>query len=264
MIQLPACRRDGRDCPPEFLGQRYQVTRWIEKFHPPPKIRLRKLLYAAPGYEVGHRLLCAEEEVKFLNGLPELLRTRLPASKAEIVRELHAGKFDVFHFVGHASQAEGDIDYSTLELEKLVVETPNTEPGLGHKFDQVLRTENLDGLEDVWTRRPLIFLNACQTGRQDTGLVRPGGWANAVLRSRAGAFIGTLWSVRDRAAFLFSKTFYEALLAGKTIGESSLAARRAVAATGDPSWLAYVVYAHPNARVVVEAPASGGTVPQPS
>jgi CHAT domain-containing protein len=109
----------------------------------------------------------------------------------------------------------------------------------------------LTGLGPTWApRRPLVFLNACQTGRADVGLVRLGGWATASLASRAGSFVGTLWSVRDGAACLWAKTFYASLAGGATLGAAALTARLTVAATGDPSWLAYIVYAHPNARVV--------------
>jgi hypothetical protein len=260
MVLLPGCQRNGKACPPEFLGSRYQVTRWIEKFRPTCSIRLHKLLYVAPRYEAGHQLLWAQDEARYLDGFPEPLRARVPATKADVVAAVQAGQFDVLHFVGHASQAAGNNDFSELELEPLVENVPGMEPGLGHRYPQSLIPENMTGLESVWTRRPLVFLNACQTGRQDAGLVRPGGWANAALGSRAGAFIGTLWSVRDTAAFLFSKTFYDNLRDGKTIGASALEARRAVANTGDPSWLAYVVYAHPNAKVVFEtSPEAAGT-----
>lgn len=67
--------------------------------------------------------------------------------------------------------------------------------------------------------------------------------------------MGTLWSVRDSAAAIFCETFYNALIhEQKTFGESALAARTAVAAKGDPSWLAYVVYAHPNERLALRVP----------
>lgn len=83
-----------------------------------------------------------------------------------------------------------------------------------------------------------------------TGL---GGWAAAwVDRARCGAFVGPLWSVNDWLAFEFARAFYDALREGQTIGQATQGARIHVRdiAPDNPTWLAYSVYAHPNARVV--------------
>ena len=42
---------------------------------------------------------------------------------------------------------------------------------------------------------------------------------------------------------------YTALLKGSTVAESTYAGRMAARQAGDPTWLAYSVYSHPNARV---------------
>ena len=76
-----------------------------------------------------------------------------------------------------------------------------------------------------------------------------GGWAAKFLRAGAGAFMGAYWSVYDQAAHDFAKAFYGQLLSGKTIGIAVQAARATVKASGDPTWLAYTVFAHPLARV---------------
>jgi CHAT domain-containing protein len=144
------------------------------------------------------------------------------------------------HYIGHAGQAvDGqNAGHSTLQLETEVLTIHDTLREIPH----LLEPNDVTGKGDRWAkRRPLVFFNACQTGRQDVGLVRPGGWARALLSSKAGAFVGTLWSVRDEAALLFSQVFYNVLLQDKkTFGQSALE-DRAVAATKDPSWLAYVV-----------------------
>jgi len=58
--------------------------------------------------------------------------------------------------------------------------------------------------------------------------------------------------VRDSVAFVFAQTFYEFLTRGETLGKATKAARQKAcgAVPGGPSWLAYVVYGHPNARIV--------------
>jgi hypothetical protein len=268
MIILPKLERDGVQREAEFLGLRYQVTRWTESYSPPPVIRLRNLVYVAPQYATAYQLSSAAAEVAYLESLkgfgvqPKSIRAR----QVPIFEAVDGEPFDGFHFVGHASQTVGkEFDYSSLELEteQLTVE------GTLKNFLHTLEPVHVSGKGAKWgPRRPLVFLNACQTGREDVGLTRPAGWARAMLGSKAGAFVGTLWSVRDSAALQFCKTFYDALRGGKTFGESALQARRVVASTGDPSWLAYVVYAHPNARVQfgpgAPAPAGGSPATAPA
>jgi hypothetical protein len=251
MILLPATA----DRPEEFLSQRYHVTRWTEGFRPAKEICLRKMVYVAPAYQQGQRLPFAANEVTFLRSIQGpfgIQATEVDAFPLPVFDAIDNTPFDVFHYVGHAVQAAAkSADFSSLQLQTEEKEVQGTLK----RISRMLEPNDLLGKGPRWSpRRPLIFLNACQTGRQDLGLVRPGGWASAVLRSQAGAFVGTLWSVRDSAAFAFCQAFYNALLAEKTFGASATIARNVVAATGDPSWLAYVVYAHPNAKLTHPTP----------
>jgi CHAT domain-containing protein len=81
------------------------------------------------------------------------------------------------------------------------------------------------------------------------GLNSPGGWPRGFLAAGAGAFIGPYWKVLDGAAAGFSTAFYQALLNGASVGKAALDARAQIRAASDPTWLAYSVYAHPDARV---------------
>ena len=69
-------------------------------------------------------------------------------------------------------------------------------------------------------------------------------------KAGAGAFVSSLWSVGDQPARTFTETWYQELLAGKTVTEATIAARLAAAAASDATWLAYTVYAHPHAVIV--------------
>ena len=68
-----------------------------------------------------------------------------------------------------------------------------------------------------------------------------------------GAVIAPLWSVEDALARDFARVFYDQLRSqpGGTVGQAVRQARRHVrdAAPDNPTWLAYTLYAHPNARV---------------
>jgi CHAT domain-containing protein len=99
------------------------------------------------------------------------------------------------------------------------------------------------------TVRPLVFLNACQVGRLGHQLSSLGGFADSFIKAGAGAFISSLWNVGDQPAATFGMTFYARLKAGDTVAVASVAVREAAREARDASWLAYVVYAHPDARL---------------
>jgi CHAT domain-containing protein len=80
-----------------------------------------------------------------------------------------------------------------------------------------------------------------------------GGFAKAFLSRKAGAFVGTLWSVGDAPARNFTESFYQVLLDGHTTAKAARIARSNAKTAVDPTWLAYAVYAHPDATLRMEA-----------
>jgi hypothetical protein len=54
----------------------------------------------------------------------------------------------------------------------------------------------------------------------------------------------------ETTALTFVETFYEQLLKGKPVALAVQNAREKARASGDPTWIAYVVYAHPGAILV--------------
>ncbi|MBN1877646.1 MAG: CHAT domain-containing protein, partial [Anaerolineae bacterium] len=103
--------------------------------------------------------------------------------------------------------------------------------------------------DDIRARRPGFVFNACHGGREGWALTRLGGWANRLISTGAGLFLGPLWTVDDTAALTFSQTLYQRLLEGATVAEAVREGRHVARRAGDPTWLAYSVYAHPNARL---------------
>lgn len=80
---------------------------------------------------------------------------------------------------------------------------------------------------------------------------RLGGWADAFLGAGAGAFIGSLWEVRDSSSLRFATALYTALTEDKTIGDAIAVARQKLRSDdpSDPTWLAYTLWGDPAAKV---------------
>ncbi len=157
-----------------------------------------------------------------------------------------AGDFDVLHLACHAEGDEDEIDRAHLIIGEA------TEPS-GSTRAIAVGPSILQAEANWQARHPLIFLNACETGRAGAMLTAWGGWPNVFLRCGAGAFIGSAWAVRDGPAARFATAFYEALLDGSTLAAAATAARQAArkSASGtelDASWLAFKVYGHPRAQ----------------
>jgi hypothetical protein len=55
--------------------------------------------------------------------------------------------------------------------------------------------------------------------------------------------------VREKPAAAFARAFYDQLLDGGTLAEAAREGRAAAKALGDGSWLAFVVYGEPSARL---------------
>ena len=103
---------------------------------------------------------------------------------------------------------------------------------------------------NIWRGNPLVFLNACRTDGQAPQYTTVEGWAAKFLQAGAGAFIGSLWEVVDTSASTYAQQFYQAALTGHTLGEAARQACNAIRDNpGDPTWLAYTVYADPNATL---------------
>jgi hypothetical protein len=69
------------------------------------------------------------------------------------------------------------------------------------------------------------------------------------MNAGAGAFIGAYWNVYDQPAFDFAQALYRRLLGGMAIGKAVQEARAAIRSSGDPTWLAYTVFADPISQV---------------
>jgi CHAT domain-containing protein len=231
----------------DFLSVRFQMTRWIANGPgPATHIEVSKgvcVEVGSPPRQPSLRHAPRERQhvrdyLKSSPGTSDLSDLcDSPATRQAVDKLLDTPGIGLWHFCVHGVE---DPAHSSRRVLLLA--------------DGYLKPENLHGYprHHISKARPLVFINACRASLEGWLLTRLGGWAGAwVDRSRCGAFIGPLWSVDDGAAYKFSCAFYDALWEGKTIGLAVKAAQKRVrdADPNDFTWLAYSVYAHPNAYV---------------
>lgn len=232
-----------------FLCQLVLVTRWLRKAPssigfagPPELLPFSSLACIAPpdsGLAAARAELQYIKQVIVKNGLNDA--TPQAASRAKIRELLNKGGYDLLHFACHGNF------YSRVPDGNSAVWLSHNEPltTLAFAGPQI---EN-----HIRNRRPLFVLNACHSGRQGFGLTGIGGWASRLVGLGAGLFIGPQWSVTDHLALAFVKAFYDSLLQGSTLAQAALDGRLAARREGDPTWLAYSVYGHPNARITINS-----------
>jgi len=212
-----------------FLCEEYQLTRWIAGPPPPSRLMINKGATIAP---LVTNLPNVQREVEFLELGFGLINIR---PRLDGVRELlRQGGVQLIHFACHGSFDPEEHEQSVIYLEE----------------NERLRSRDIAGARKNFGRdRPFIFINACQTARAEFSLVGIGSWADKFIRAQASGFLGSSWEVNDEFAFEFTKSFYRALIQGRTIGEAVKEARLRIKNENDTTWLAYSVYADPLAEV---------------
>jgi pimeloyl-ACP methyl ester carboxylesterase len=163
------------------------------------------------------------------------------ATRARLLEEFGAGRYDVIHYAGHAF-------FDPRAPSQSGIICAGEEPLTGA---DLTRIGNLPSL---------VFFNACEAGRIRRGadprdkakltvaarLTRSTGFAEAFLRGGAANYVGTYWPVGDDSALLFAATFYGAILQGSTVAAALLAGRRALHDARHFDWADYIHYGSPD------------------
>jgi CHAT domain-containing protein len=213
-----------------FLCEAFAVTRWLRGGSESPTLPIRHLALVVPRSSGLPATEGEREDVLGLHGVEREV-TEIPARYLDVKKQFAEGRYDAWHFGGHGTTYSDDPGLWSLELD-----------------DHPLRPEDMSSAAgNLVSIRPLIFFNGCHTGRSGWTLAGLGGWPAALLDAGAGAFIGSLWTVKDKKARTFARAFYEIFLGGQPMGEAVRQARLRVRDEfpGDPTWLAYTVFAHP-------------------
>jgi hypothetical protein len=224
----------------EFFAEAFAVTRWLPDLADKLILPMRRVGLVVPKTS-GLAHAASEKEYMLSLGGGERRVDCVPANRDDVLAALKDEDYDSWHFTCHGSAGGPNPDYAKLELD-----------------DGVIQPAQIAGeVENLGRHRPLVFLNACQSGRGAVSLTNIGGWAARFLRAAvdeehpahgAAAFIGTYWRVDDEAALDFAKTFYAALLQDRRpVGDAVMRARLRIRPKG-PDWLAYTVFAHPLAK----------------
>ncbi len=209
------------------LCEDYALTRWFPHTTGPECVIS---IHRGSLVSVDDSLEYVAAEATYIEGWGNITRT--DPTLRSVLQLLETGDYGLLHFASHGTYRADDPNQSTIELADGKLR-PRDIVGARRNFDYC---------------RPLVFLNTCHLSSQGQSLTGIGGWAQAFLQAGANIFVGANWEINDELAFTFSREFYSALRNGETVGEATVTARNAIRRNNDPTWLSYVVYAHPYAR----------------
>lgn len=234
-----------------FLVEAFSVTRWLLEAPQVMRLPLQCMALVAP---TDSGLPKASEERQRILSLAQTNRevVEIRPIYTEVERALGLGRYDGFHFAGHG------IAWNLSSYSWSLLLDGN---------DQLTPPDLNGNARNLGSRQPLVFLNACQSGRGAASLTGLGGLASAFIDAGAGAFIGALWDIEDRQALRFAEEFYRQMLSGEEIGEAVRQARLTLRRQfpNGTGWLAYTVFGHPLTRCSSVPPHRGtAAVAEPS
>ena len=217
-----------------FLVEQFPVTRMVFRRRPARLLSLSPVWFVLPD---GSPTLARDEVSELLRLFDDgdrLGPDPVIAGLTPLLELIRSGNFGLLHFACH--NAFDPTGGSAISLDRRqFTPTHMNSAAIG----QVLAGTS-----------PTVFINACRSAGGTPAYHQLDGWAGKFLDAGAGAFIGTLWAVRDSTARDFAHEMYSALQAGQPLGKAAMQARLAASGQpGDPTWLAYAVYGDPRATL---------------
>lgn len=241
MIPNRARKNAKREEREDALGVEFLVGRWIKDDFVSPKQRipLSKGIGIAPVYPGNKRLQHSVEEIKYVNDRFTIEMIK-PATVAAIDRHLGKSAASFLHFACHGGANPGaDAGAGDMEIQldggKELLDATTLRGMKGAK--KACEAEN-----------PLVFMNACEVGRQHIALSGVGGLAPTFLLMGASAVLAPLWSVKDSIAFEVAQAFYESSKKSPAVPFAEIIRdlrRKAYAEPWEDSWAAYSFYGDP-------------------
>lgn len=219
-----------------FLAESFQVARWLTRRGVASHLDITAARLVAPALNLTY----SQKEIDYFGGLDRRgVEVGKPlATRSEVLATIRTARIRLLHLAAHGNFRPDNPNDSPLELDN----------------GEYLRPSDLAGAraETLRMERPLVFLNACHGAQLAFALTGLGGWAERMVGDiGVSAFVGALWEINDLLAAEFAIHFYDQLIEGRPLGEAFHAARLHIRelAPANPTWLAYTLYADPNARV---------------
>ncbi len=229
----------GRLAGPDLLSTCLLVTCAALGEDVPRPVRLRAVVAESHDAVPGDELPGAREEAESLDRLlrrqPDV-ESRLVRGAADRTQFLEdAREAHLIHFAGHGSYDDADASRAALVFREAPLQAD--EPALA-----------LRGA-------PIVFANACETGRIEPAVnERWTGLAATFIARGAANYLGTLWPIFDDGSRRLAERFYEGVCRGQTVGEALREARQEALDRGDPTWAAFVLFGCPRTRLRAPAP----------
>ena len=212
----------------DFIAETATVTRWRYGSPAGRLISKKNPYFVLPDGSPS----TAQDEVTY--ACDKLGAGKIIHELDDLLRLLKSGQFSLLHFASH-------------NVANLTGTGGLYVPFGSSRFDTTFM--------GAWTtnqfrsQSPLVFMNSCTSGVAVLLYTDMAGWADSFLNAGCGAFIGSLWEIRDTSALTFAEKFYDEVTCGKNLGESMRAARSALKSS-DPTRLAYTLYGNPLARLL--------------
>ena len=242
-----ADQQRGPNVAAEFLCIRHAVGRWVADCSSrlPQQIPVRELVASGStyvGYDAVYPTLpWVKDELEWLEA--NYHAKTVPLKSADVINFLKSGTAQAVHFACH-----GQMDHQNPLRSQLIMEDSpdNLRP-------TVISAQEVE--TGLGKAHPLVFLNACQVGAAGQSLSLMAGFPGAFLKAGASAVISPLWTISDEHAKAITEEFYKAAFAnpGATLGEIMQGIHQQWAAKQHLTFLAYVLYGDPQARVAFQA-----------
>jgi tetratricopeptide (TPR) repeat protein/voltage-gated potassium channel Kch len=189
------------------------------------------------------RLPASAREARLVGRYADSAEVRLGDSASEAYLErARLDRFRVIHLATHAIVDDRSVARTAIAL------TP------GPKDDGFVAPAELAALP---LRADLVVLSACRTaagvlvaGEGIQGLTAP------LLQAGARSVVATRWRIGDRAALAMVRPFYDALAAGRPVGDALQAAKLAALHRGSPAreWVTFTAVGDPLVRIPLHRP----------
>lgn len=235
--ELMSPYRDGEVHGPMAL--RHAVARWIGHWQGYMRNRLPAgtLVAIAPHYaSASARLSLAEATAQDL--VDKFGAQRLPGQRERLLQLLEQppdAPVALLYFTGHGAFAADAAGTSLIKLEGgaslSATEVARQKVRLGERHGTV------------------VFLNACEVGATGSVLGDVGGWADAFLSRRFGAFIAPLWAIDEEDAKQVTEDLMAAIVTRREPMGEALRALRERHGAVSPTFYSYLLYGDVTARL---------------